>query len=127
MQTIWKYEIEPDFIIQLYKMPIGASILSFGLDGNDKLCFWARVDDKHPLEEHAVICVGTGWELDHVFNTLDTLNESVCFIGSLTHGPYVWHLFDIGGGLDFKRLKLATQSGAQEAPAQNLIKGEYKE
>ena len=94
MITIWKYEIEPDLVNQVYDMPAGAVILSFGLDGQGTMCFWARVDDEAPKENHVVACVGTGWPIDH--------NASyVCFfIGTVTHGPYVWHLFDLGGAND---------------------------
>lgn len=92
MITIWKYKVEPDFVNQIVKMPAGAVILSFGLDGADQLCFWARVDDQAPLEERVVSCIGTGWEMDHVFNK----SEYACFIGTVTHGQYVWHFIDCG-------------------------------
>lgn len=95
MITIWKYLVEPDDVNQVYGMPAGALILSFGLDGNDQLCFWAKVNDAAQLEDHVVACVGTGWELDHVFGAKD---RYACFIGSVTHGSYVWHLIDLGAG-----------------------------
>ena len=95
MKTIWKYEIYPEFENQIIEMPTGAVILSFGLDGNDQLCFWAQVDDSAPLEEHLVACVGTGWPMENVFNAKD---RYACFIGTVTHGQYVWHLIDLGAG-----------------------------
>lgn len=110
MYTIWKYEIEPDFVNQVCKMPAGAVILSFGLDGADKLCFWARVNDEAPIEEHVVACVGTGWPLDAVFN--ERLDKYACFIGTVTHGIYVWHLFDLGAG--------ACLIENESAPVENL-------
>lgn len=94
MYTIWKYEIEPDFVNQVYMMPAESVILSFGLDANNNLCFWARVNDAAPMVEHAVACIGTGWPLETIFN--ERANKYVCFIGSVTHGSYVWHLFDLG-------------------------------
>ena len=115
MYTIWKYEVEPDFVNQVYNMPAGAVILSFGLDPNDKLCFWARVNDQAPMEAHTVACVGTGWPLDTVFN--ERLDKYVCFIGTVTHGNYVWHLFDMGGGVASEILDVGTLSSREEAKA----------
>lgn len=97
MITIWKYLVEPDFINQIIKMPAGAVILSFGLDAEDQLCLWAKVDSNAPLEDHTIACVGTGWELEHVF---EAPNRYAAFIGSVTHGQYVWHLIDLGAGPD---------------------------
>ena len=107
MICIWKYEVEPDFVNQNYIMPEGAIILSFGLDGSGKMCFWAQVDTEAPKVEHNIACVGTGWGLD-VLNNKEI--EYACFIGSLTHGPYVWHLFDLGAGACSKNDKAAPSS-----------------
>ena len=94
MITIWKYEVEPDLVNQVYEMPIGAIILSFGLDGQGKMCFWAQVDDSAQREGHLISCVGTGWPIDIVNSDL---NRYANFIGTVARGPYVWHLFDLGG------------------------------
>ena len=94
MYTIWKYKVEPDLVIQEYKMPKDAIILSFGLDPQGDMCIWARVKEDEPLEEHLIACIGTGWPID---NIIETTGRYACFIGSVTHGPYVWHLFDLGG------------------------------
>ena len=110
MISIWKYEVEPDFINQSYMMPSGAIILSFGLDGNGKMCFWAQVDTEAPKVEHNIACVGTGWDLSALKNEK---NEYVGFIGSVTHGPYVWHLFDLGASACLKNNE-AAPSGAHE-------------
>lgn len=88
MKTIWKYEVAPDVVNQVMMLPRGAEILSFGLDPADRLCFWALVDDEAFGAEHVISCVGTGWGMDR----LDTAK----FIGTVTHGMYVWHLFDLG-------------------------------
>ena len=113
MLTIWKYKVEPDFVNQIIEMPKGALILSFGLDANDELCFWAQVDDSAPLEEHVIACVGTGWSIDHV---CDSVRRYACFIGTVTHGDYVWHLFDLGGAA-IDDLEVATLSSIEEAMA----------
>ena len=94
MYTVWKYEIEPDILNQVYKMPCGAVIISAGLDGFGKLCFWAQVNTEAPLEEHLVACIGTGWSLDLV---LSDRNNKTDFVGTVVKGEYVWHIFDLGG------------------------------
>lgn len=93
MQTIWKYEVEPDIVIQTFDMPKDAIVLSFGLDPHGSMCFWAKVDDQAPIEEHLIGCIGTGWPADNIF---EAIGRYACFIGTVTHGPYVWHLFDLG-------------------------------
>ena len=113
MYSIWKYEVEPDFVNQIYEMPKGATILSFGLDGNDKLCFWARVNVEAPKEPHMVACVGTGWPIDNIFN--DRVGKYVSFIGTVTHGIYVWHLFDLGAGSGQILEEVATPKQNEEA------------
>ena len=89
MQTIWKYEISPDWEQQEIEMPIGATILSFGIDGTNSLCLWAIVNPEAPKMARVVGCYGTGWPLD--FTT-----RGARFVGTVTHGAYVWHLFDYG-------------------------------
>jgi hypothetical protein len=89
--SIFKYKIEPDFLVQQIELPKGAKVLSFGVDGNDQLCFWADVNSQAPKEKHRVACVGTGWDISALFKV-----EQMRFIGTVTHGVYVWHLFDLG-------------------------------
>lgn len=86
--TIWKYKITPEMDTQYIKMPIGATILSFGLDGDGELCFWALVNPSAQLWTRNVACVGTGWHF--------LLDNGARFVGTTTQGPYVWHLFDLG-------------------------------
>lgn len=86
MTTIWKYRVNPDMEAQIFELPINAEVLSFGLDGNEDLCFWAAVHPDLPTEKRHVWCVGTGWPL--MFN-----KEKYWFVGTVTHGAYVWHLF----------------------------------
>lgn len=113
--TIWKYKIEPSFENQIYPLPAGAVILSFGLDSVGALCFWARVNESAPLENHVLACVGTGWSLDAAFN--DRLGKYAVFVGTTVQGDYVWHLFDLGAGADQEIFELAPQSGGREAGA----------
>ena len=117
MYSIWKYEVDPDFVNQIYQMPAGAVILSFGLDGNNRLCFWARVNTEAPICAHTIACVGTGWPIDNVFS--DRAGKYASFIGTVTHGAYVWHLFDLGAAADLENFELATQSSMEVADAQS--------
>lgn len=94
MYSIWKYGIEPDIVNQVYRMPEGAVILSIGLDPHGKMCFWAQVNTEAELEDHAVACIGTGWDMGAI---LGEKNRYVNFIGTVVHGEYVWHMFDLGG------------------------------
>ena len=105
MITIWKYKVEPDLVNQVYKMPVGAQIVSFGLDPNEDLCFWAIVDNYAQGEDHAVACVGTGWDAN--FGVLAR------FVGSVTKDQYVWHLFDLGAGPWSKRNESAPISSIE--------------
>lgn len=114
MYSIWKYEIEPDFVNQVYDLPIGAEILSFGIDPNDKLCFWALVDTDAATEPRTFACVGTGWPIDMALS--DKVGY-VAFIGTVTHGAYVWHLMEVGADADSEIFELATQSSIGEAKA----------
>ena len=95
MFTIWKYVIEPCMNIQIFDMPIGAVILSFGADAAGKMCFWAQVDPSAALERRQVICIGTGWPLEE----LDEGKYGI-FIGTAIDGPCVWHLYDLGAEVD---------------------------
>lgn len=111
MYTVWKYRIEPDIINQVYEMPTGAVILSFGMDPNNDLCFWARVNDEAPMEDHVVACIGTGWPLDAIFN--ERIDKYACFIGTITRGAYVWHLFDMGAGACFNKNESAPKDSEE--------------
>ena len=110
MVSIWKYEIEPDFVIQEVEMPIGAQIISFGLDANNAICFWAKVDTEARKEMHLVACVGTGWPIDNI-------RDNAKFIGTVVHGPYVWHLFDVGAAQGICGANEPSQCRTEEASA----------
>lgn len=90
--VIWKYKVMPDNVNQVFSLPRGAEILSFGVDGANQLCFWALVNEQAPHEDRVLVCVGTGWPL----TTLEGAKErTIDFIGSVTQDVYVWHLFEI--------------------------------
>jgi hypothetical protein len=93
MYTVWKYEIEPDVVNQIYGMPEGAVPISAGLDPYGRLCFWAQVNDKAPKRDHLMSCVGTGWDMGNMFGEA---GRYVKFIGSVVKDEYVWHIYDLG-------------------------------
>lgn len=90
MLSIWKYQVEPDMLNQLVEMPKDATILSFGVDPQGALCFWAQVDTEARHVDRIISCVGTGWNVDTV-----VVNEGR-FVGTAVRGDYVWHFFDLG-------------------------------
>lgn len=94
MYTIWKYSIGPSKEAQIYSLPAGAEILSFGIDAQNNLCFWARVNTAAMLEHHKLACVGTGWALDNILN--ERSNKYILFIGTAQYDSDMWHLFDLG-------------------------------
>ena len=114
MYTIWKYNITPSLEVQETWLPVGATILSFGLDPKDNLCYWAQVDPSAPKEKHRVACVGTGWPLD----IYDASNQYALHIGTVRKGLEMWHFFDLGADPDGEIFELVTLSGTEEAPAQ---------
>lgn len=106
MQTIWKYYVLPEDVNQIYDMPQGAIVLSFGVDPAGNMCFWAQVDDKAPRVPHLIACVGTGWPLDNVFAAKGRYAN---FIGTVTKGEYVWHLVDLGESESGRKLEVNTR------------------
>ena len=96
MYSIWKYEIEPDLVNQVYRMPAGAQLISAGVDPQGKMCFWAQVNTGAALCDHLVSCIGTGWDMS---NMLSAARRQVKFVGTIVKGEYVWHVFDLGEGV----------------------------
>lgn len=87
MKTIWKYEIAEEGS-SILKVPLGAEVISCGLDANDNMCVWAIVNpDAMYDEEIEILAWGTGWPLDFRGK----------FIGTVTKAPYVWHIFVVDG------------------------------
>lgn len=85
--TIWKYRIIEDGI-SIIRMPLGAEIISTGLDPNGDLCVWAIVDDTADVFENVEIRAwGTGWHVDFEGR----------FIGTVKSGIYMWHVFEVNG------------------------------
>ena len=72
---------------QFVEMPIGAEVLSVGIDNLGYLCVWATVDpDAAKLEMRQFMIVGTGNEIN-----ADLLQWK--FVGSAFMYPFIWHVF----------------------------------
>jgi len=81
--TIWKYPLHP-LDEQVITGP-ALEPLSVGHDPDGQLCIWGRVTDRGVPQHYTVNIVGTGNACDH--QTADQ------FLGSVTDGPFVWHVF----------------------------------
>lgn len=90
MITIYKYSVKPNInkpnIIQ---MPQGASVISCGIDGFGERSVWALVDTNKSTEERKIWCVGTGWNLEDIFN-----NVYLNYLGTIKDNNYIWHIFE---------------------------------
>jgi hypothetical protein len=85
MQTIWKWQLEITDTQEL-EVPVGTKFLSTGLDGEGQLCIWGAVDTKQQERYKRLIAItGTGNPSDRA--------RGLCFLGSVTMPPYVWHVF----------------------------------
>lgn len=87
MHTIWKYELKIADE-QTIRMPIGATILSVGLQGG-LLVMWAKVDPAKwgagRAEDRTIYVMGTGNPFDE---------DAKQFIGTVQMpNGLVWHVF----------------------------------
>ena len=85
MKTIWKFEIEPECIIEI---PAGAQILSVGVQSNEAF-MWAMVDPSAQMSRRKINIYGTGHGLP---------DDPGTFIGTfmIYNGNFVGHVFDAG-------------------------------
>ncbi len=83
MKTIYKYRLKL-VDLQIIEMHVGAEILSAGLDVDSVLCVWTAQDTSQPTVSRRIAIVGTG----------NPLSDAMMFIGSVTQGSYVWHVFE---------------------------------
>lgn len=84
MQTIYKYKL--DQMAGTITIPVGAQFLSAGIDCNDDICLWFKVDAQEEAKiERRFVIMGTGWPLDELvdFEFLETVKVD----------PYIWHIF----------------------------------
>lgn len=64
MRTIWKYRLEITKFQEI-QIPLNGEIISVGLDPDNDLCVWARVEKSNTDKETAAVCiVGTGGDAE---------------------------------------------------------------
>lgn len=86
--TIYKYEFKVDDEVMV-RMPLGAKVLSVGIQQPRRICLWAIVDsfDVHqgamPVDRRFKVR-GTGQPLGEVGR----------FVGTVIDGLFVWHVFE---------------------------------
>lgn len=85
MMTIYKYPfaIEDRFVL---RMPAGTRILHVETQGGTP-CLWALVDTTH----HEV-----GWVF-RIYGTGHPIAEAGDHVATFQQGPFVWHMFLVGG------------------------------
>lgn len=80
---IWKFPLALTDN-QTIRLPVGAVILSAGLDPGDDLCLWVKVDAAEPAQHDVPIrIVGTG----------NPMPEVGYFVGTVRQGRFMWHVF----------------------------------
>jgi len=94
VRTIWKFTFELTDE-PLLKMPVGAQIVhgalltpSSPMGQPGEFAIWAVVDDQAPTEWRRLLMRGTGHPI------FDAIGPH---IATVQDGPFVWHIFDLGG------------------------------
>lgn len=82
--TIWKYTVRQTDSQEI-EMPAGAKILAVRMQGS-VLTLWAMVDPSEPKESRTIQVYGTG----------HPAGSAGVYIGTVQHGPMVWHIFEDG-------------------------------
>ena len=83
MKTFYKYPL----IIgdaQVISIP-DFSTAHVGLDPSGHVCLWALVDPTDISVDHTILIRGTG----------HAVLDDVCYLGSVTQGHFVWHVFKV--------------------------------
>jgi len=83
MKTIHKYPIAITDR-QDVTMPRSAGIVHVGLDPNGHPCIWAMVETGNPMEDVAILIIGTGNPIP---------DDAGYHFGSFVQGPFVWHVY----------------------------------
>jgi hypothetical protein len=83
-KKIWKFDIPIQDVVVL-PMPVGAEVLSVGMQGAGSLCLWAIVQPMAPSQERVFYVCGTG-------NSLS--GGEGRFIGTVQTDYFVWHVFE---------------------------------
>lgn len=83
MKTVWKYPIARQMSTSI-DMPAGASPLRVGIQSGF-ICIWVCVIPELEKERRNFQVSGTG----------DPVPLSAKYIGSVTDGPFEWHVWEI--------------------------------
>lgn len=84
-KTIYKYPTPTSFDpVRTIELPIGAEIVTVGLDPVGEFCMWALVDPTAEPENRMFVLVGTGHPITHDVN----------YIGSIKDGQFMWHILE---------------------------------
>jgi len=85
-KQVWKFPLQIEDGWLAVEMPRGAKLLTVMMQYDVML--WALVDPEQPSVQRRIKVFGTG----HPILNADML----VYIGSVTDGPFVWHVFDGG-------------------------------
>lgn len=96
MKLIWKYDVPSVPAVWTLAMPLGATVLSFGVQ-NGSPVFWALVTNSNPKVQRQMYVEYTGADMKG-------LNFNSKFIGTVQIQSIVLHLFDNGVIEDNKKL-----------------------
>jgi len=90
MSVIYKYEFDLYHVgkIATITMPGGARVLYVGVQRPGFICLWAMVDANAKPVSRTFRVYGTGHPMDEPANH---------YLGTCMDGPYVWHVFEVGG------------------------------
>lgn len=90
--TIWKFPLAlvDENVIEV---PGDHTFLSVGKDAQGRLSAWFVVDPASPVCKIDVLIVGTGTSMPHAHQ----------FLGTVTHGNYVWHFFTSPKGFEAQK------------------------
>lgn len=93
MKVIYKYRLPDETGKGKIALPQDNKPLYIGYDGEDKLCLWAEVDNKSDLKVYHVYILGTGWDLDRMYNGYSIL-DLPHYIGT-TKDKFgqMWHVY----------------------------------
>ena len=85
MNSIWKFEIDPNAGLQQVEMPKGSQIMSVGVK-NGVVCIWAAVDTTATDDERLIEVLATG----------ECFSKEIhrSYIGTVKQGAYIWHVFE---------------------------------
>ena len=91
---IHKYVLNSFLESQIIEISGLDRILSVGLDPSEELCIWAIVDTNNSnVTWTRVLIIGTGISFDPDILTDTELGPVNRFLGSVTQGSFVWHVF----------------------------------